>query len=451
MTRMFGTDGVRGIANRDLTTELAMKLGAAGAYVIANEAHRPRILIGCDTRRSADMLCAALVAGICSVGGDVINVGEIPTPALAYLVRKYGADAAVMVSASHNSMEYNGIKWFDRNGYKLSDSIEDEIEAIIKEERQLTRPEGEDVGKLIFAKRASDDYAEYLRSACDVSLEGLSIVLDCANGASYRIAGKLFRSLGASVHCFADEPNGCNINEHCGSTHPERLAELVQELGADVGFAFDGDADRVIACDEFGNIVDGDKFMGVCAKHLKSEGKLALDTLVITVMSNIGLKKAMAESGITCAETAVGDRYVLERMLKDGYSLGGEQSGHIIFLDKNTTGDGMLSAVMLLNVLVKNKKTMSQLMSAILTYPQTLVNVLVDTKSQTLIMDDEDVKKAVADISNELADNGRVLLRKSGTEPLIRVMVEGNDQNRIESYAISIAKKIISKYGGRIK
>ncbi|MDO4568138.1 MAG: phosphoglucosamine mutase, partial [Clostridia bacterium] len=376
---------------------------------------------------------------------------EIPTPALAYLVREYSADAAVMVSASHNSMEYNGIKWFDSRGYKLSDAVEDEIEAIVRENRYMSLPEGEHIGKLITAKRAAEDYADYLRAACEVRLDGMSIVVDCANGASHGIAPGLFRSLGATVYSIADEPNGCNINERCGSTHPERMAELVQELGADAGFAFDGDADRLIACDEHGNTVDGDKIMGMCAKHLKDRGALAHDTLVITVMSNIGLKKYLDACGVRYCETAVGDRYVLERMLSDGFRLGGEQSGHIIFLDRNTTGDGMLSAIMALNVLVQSGKSMSKLAGEIKTYPQVLLNVIVPNERKDEILADEDVRRETARVEELLGDDGRLLLRASGTEPLIRIMIEGEQLRAIEEYASAIAQVIIGKYGGRIK
>lgn len=315
MARMFGTDGVRGVANKDLSCELALKIGKAGAYVLTNEVHQPRILLGRDTRLSGDMLSAALTAGICSVGGDVIDVGVIPTPAMAYLARAYEADAAVMVSASHNTMEYNGIKWFDGKGFKLSDGLEDEIEKLIKEGMDFELPTGENVGHVIIAKRAVQEYKEFLKSTARNRFDGLTVMLDCANGAASEIAYDVFTELGAKVYPRADEPDGININNKCGSTHPERLQELVAESDADAGFAFDGDADRVIATDERGNIVDGDRIMGICAKAMKAEGRLKKDTLVVTVMSNIGLKKRMTELGINVAETKVGDRYVLEEML----------------------------------------------------------------------------------------------------------------------------------------
>lgn len=452
MGRMFGTDGVRGIANKELTCELALKIGAAGAYVIASDVHRPRILIGSDTRRSADMLCSALIAGICSVGGDAIMLGEIPTPAMAYLVRCYGADAAVMVSASHNSMEYNGIKWFDSNGFKLKDSVEDRIEAIIKENIMLPMPTGEGVGHMMSAKRARDEYIEFLKEASTAdTLAGIKIALDCANGASSGIAREVFEGLGATVFAYEDEPDGCNINDRCGSTYPERLRQIMTELDADVGFAFDGDADRVIAFDEYGNIVDGDRIMGICAADMKREGTLANNMLVMTVMSNLGLKKYMNKLGIDYAETKVGDRYVLEKMLEGGYLIGGEQSGHIIFLDKNTTGDGMLTAVKVLNVLKKSGKSMSELAREIDIYPQVLVNVMLDKDVMSEALDDPDFISENKRISSTLGDNGRVLIRKSGTEPLIRIMVEGQDQSEIETLALRAANVLTAKYNGRIK
>lgn len=451
MAKLFGTDGVRGIANKDLSCELAMKIGACGAYVLTNEVHNPRILVGMDTRRSGDMLAAALTAGICSVGGDVIDVGVIPTPALAYLVRLYDADAAVMVSASHNTMEYNGIKWFSGKGYKLPDEMEDEIERMIREEMPLQKPLGADVGHVIVAKRAASEYVSFLKSTARARFEGLRVVLDCANGASSRIAREVFTALGADVISCADEPDGNNINEKCGSMHPERLQELVTETGADAGFAFDGDADRVIAADEFGNIVDGDRILGICARALHEEGRLKNDTLVITVMSNLGLKVRMGELGIHISETAVGDRYVMERMLKEGYCLGGEQSGHVIFLDLNTTGDGMLTAIQVLNVLKSSGKSMSQLAADVPIYPQVLVNVLVENERKHEAIADAEMKAAIERISAQLGSGGRVLVRASGTEPLIRIMLEGQDEAIISRHAIALAKILERRYGGKIK
>ena len=451
MARMFGTDGVRGIANADLTVELAMKIGAAGAYVLTSAVHNPRILVGQDTRRSGDMLSRALAAGICSVGGDVIDCGVLPTPALAYLARLYEADAAVMISASHNTYEYNGIKWFNGEGYKLSDALEDEIEAIVKENRAFPRPLGEAIGHCVEAKRAAEEYEEFLVSAATRRFEGKHVVLDCANGAASRIARKVFEALGARVSAHGDEPDGFNINDLCGSTHPERLQELVRELGGDVGFAFDGDADRVIAADELGNIVDGDRIMGACARHLKECGRLAQNALVLTVMSNIGLKKRMAELGVSVEETAVGDRYVMERMREKGCILGGEQSGHIIFLDLNTTGDGILTAIQVMNILCEKNERMSRLASDVPIYPQVLINVLVEPKDKECALRDAELKARVKAAEAELADAGRVLVRASGTEPLIRIMLEGRREEQIERLAINIARVLEEKYKGSIR
>lgn len=451
MGRMFGTDGVRGVANADLSCELAMKIGAAGASVLTSEVHNPRILIGQDTRRSGDMLAAALSAGICSVGGDVINCGVIPTPAMAYLARSYSADAAVMISASHNTYEYNGIKWFDGNGFKLSDELEDRIEAIVRGGDEPVRPVGTGVGHCIDAARAREEYESFLESTAKCRFDGKRVVLDCANGASAGIAEAVFTRLGATVIARFDEPDGYNINDMCGSTHPERLQEIVTETGADCGFAFDGDADRVIASDELGRIVDGDKMMGVCAEALRDDGKLSGNTLVITVMSNLGLKKRMQELGISIEETAVGDRYVMERMREKGYVLGGEQSGHIIFLNLNTTGDGMLTAIQMMNILCGKKTTMSRLTSGVRILPQVLVNVTVPPDKKQEIMDSDSLKGSVGMAGSELGDAGRVLVRASGTEPLIRVMLEGEDEAEINRLAISIARELEDDHGGKIR
>lgn len=451
MGKLFGTDGVRGVANADLSCELALKIGAAGASVLTSAVHMPRILLGADTRLSGDMLCAALTAGICSVGGDVIDVGVVPTPAMAYLVRQYDADAAVMVSASHNSMEYNGIKWFDSKGYKLSDALEDKIEEIILNDLPLAYPTGTRVGHVIVARRARDQYKDFLKSKAQEWFDGLKIVLDCANGASSGIAKEVFSELGAEVHSFADEPDGNNINDRCGSTHPERLQQLVTELGADVGFAFDGDADRMMASDECGNIVDGDRIMGVNAIAMQRQGCLSKDTLVITVMSNIGLKKAMEQNGINVVETRVGDRYVLECMRDNGYSIGGEQSGHVIFLDHNTTGDGMLTAIQTLNVLKASGKSMSELARVVTIYPQVLVNVIVDNADKQAAMADTELLDTVKRVQALLGDTGRVLVRASGTEPLIRIMLEGQDVKMIGEQAVAIADVLLKKYKGTIK
>ncbi len=451
MARLFGTDGVRGIANADLSCELAMQIGAAGAYVLTSEVHNPRILVGMDTRRSGDMLACALSAGICSVGGDVLNVGVIPTPAMAYLVRQYEADAAVMISASHNTMEYNGIKWFDGDGFKLSDALEDEIERLIREQAELPHPTGVGVGHVIEARRAADEYKAFLCGTAKTRFDGMRVALDCANGASAGIAADVFRALGAEVIARSDEPDGYNINARCGSTHPEALQELVVECAADVGFAFDGDADRVIACDELGNLVDGDRILGICGRAMRDAGTLKNDAIVVTVMSNLGLKKRMRELGIRVEETAVGDRYVMERMREGGFVLGGEQSGHVIFLDRNTTGDGMLTAIQVLNVLRASGKRMSRLASDVPIFPQVLVNVTLENDKKQDAMQDEEMHARIRAVEAELGEAGRVLVRASGTEPLIRIMLEGQDEDEIGTLAVSIARILEKNHGGRIR
>ena len=449
--KLFGTDGIRGIANGSLSCELAMKIGAAGAYALTSEVHSPRILIGMDTRKSGDMLASALTAGICSVGGDVSHVGVVPTPGLAYLVRLYDADAAVMISASHNSMEFNGIKWFDNRGFKLSDALEDEIARIVHENAPLPRPTGREVGRVTHVRRAMDEYREFLIATADNRLDGMRIVLDCANGAASEIARQVFTGLGAEVMSFSDEPDGYNINDRCGSTHPERMQQLVFELGADVGLAFDGDADRLIATDERGRIVDGDRVLGICALDMHARGTLRQDTLVITVMSNLGLKQRMKQGGIRVEETAVGDRYVLERMLESGYNLGGEQSGHIIFTDHHTTGDGMLSAIQLMNVLKRSGKRMSALAAEIPIYPQVLVNVRIAEEKKAAAMADPELADAIGDVEKKLRDEGRVLVRASGTEPLVRIMLEGKDEDVISGYALDLAHILEKNHEGKIK
>lgn len=451
MARLFGTDGVRGVANSGLDCNLAMKIGAAGAHLISrsNGAGR-RVLVGCDTRKSGDMLCAALMAGICSVGCYPVSVGVIPTPAMAYLVRKYSADSAVMISASHNTMEYNGIKWFNGGGYKLTDSMEDEIEAIIREGRPIPSPTGSLVGKITVEDGARDDYISFLKStACPEGYKGIRIALDCANGSSSGIARELFESLGAEVSTCADAPDGCNINDGCGSTHPELIQRLTLKSGADAGFAFDGDADRVIACDDMGRIVNGDKLMGICAANMKKRGALKNNTVVITVMSNIGLKKRFEELNINYVETDVGDRYVLEAMLGGNYALGGEQSGHVIFLDRNTTGDGMLTAVQALNVLASSGAKMSDLADEVPSYPQVLVNVGVNGDRNAL-MADSLLCGCVKEASERLGDEGRILLRPSGTEPLLRIMIEGKRKEEIGELAMDIAGILVKHHGGII-
>ncbi|AFK86084.1 phosphoglucosamine mutase [Thermoanaerobacterium saccharolyticum] len=447
MARLFGTDGVRGIANKDLTPQLAFELGRAGAYVLTECSRRPKILIGRDSRVSGDMLQSALTAGLTSVGAEVIDAGIIPTPAVAYLTRHYKLDAGVVISASHNPVEYNGIKFFNKDGYKLPDEVEDKIEKIINEKSQLPTPTGLDVGNAVESKSAQRDYIEFLKSTIDCDLKGLRVVLDCAYGASSTVAPILFHELGADVILYGSHPNGEKINVKCGSTNPKVLQEIVAGTGADVGFAFDGDADRLIAVDENGDVVDGDHIMAMCGIHLKNTGKLNKNTVVVTVMSNIGLDIALKQNGIDVVKTKVGDRYVLEEMVKNGYSIGGEQSGHIIFLDHNTTGDGEITALKVAELLVKSGEKMSQLANVMVSYPQVLINAKVKNELKYKYMDDEDIAREIEKLEEEMKGEGRVLIRPSGTEPLVRVMVEGKDQEKIESMARELANLIEKKLG----
>ena len=441
MGRLFGTDGVRGIANEDLTNELAMKIGSAAATVLLEESKsaKPTVLIGKDTRASGDMLEAALTAGLCSVGCNVLSVGVVPTPAVAYLVGQYQCEAGIMISASHNPCEYNGIKIFQKTGYKLDDSIEDEIEQIILDNsREPSIKIGGDVGNRLFCKTAVNDYIEHVVSTTNVRFDGLSIALDCANGSASVCAKEIFTRLGAKCLMLSDTPDGTNINNNCGSTHPEELMKFVRDAKLDLGLAFDGDADRMLAVDENGILVDGDKVIAICAKRMKDERRLAKDTAVVTVMSNMGFFKFCEENSINCAKTAVGDRYVLEKMLKDGYNIGGEQSGHVIFLDYATTGDGELSGVQLLETVVKSGKKLSELASIMNVYPQVLINVKVSPEGKQKYNNDEYIA-ATQKAEMELMGDGRVLVRVSGTEPLVRVMLEGKDIDHITKLGNEIA------------
>lgn len=445
MGRLFGTDGVRGVANKDLTNELAMKIGMAAAEILLKHAgdQRPTVMIGRDTRASGDMLEAALTAGFCSVGVNVLSVGIVPTPAIAYLVGKYGCEAGVMISASHNPCEYNGIKIFQSTGYKLPDSVEDEIEAIILDSPdQIELKTGGDVGRRTYCKTAVEDYIEHIVSVSEVSFEGLNIAIDTANGSASVCAKEIFTRLGAKCHMLSDTPNGVNINLNCGSTHMEELAEFVKANKLDLGIAFDGDADRMLAVDENGEIVDGDKIIAICATQMKQEKKLAKNTAVVTVMSNMGFFKFCEDNGIKCAKTAVGDRYVLERMLKDGYNIGGEQSGHVIFLDHATTGDGELSAVKLIETVVKSGASLAQLSKVMTVYPQVLINVPVTDEGKKKYNNDEYIISAVQEAEMELHGDGRVLVRVSGTEPLVRVMLEGMDTEQITRLGNDIANVV---------
>ena len=447
MARMFGTDGVRGVANTELTPELAMALGKAGAYVLGREYKRPLILIGRDTRISGCMLEDALCAGILSMGGDVIKVGVIPTPGIAFLVRKLNAAAGVVISASHNPFEYNGIKFFRGDGYKLDDAIEDEIEKYVKEgvPSEAGRS-GADLGRIIEPEESPVAlYRKFVKSTFDGDLKGIKLVLDCANGASYVAAEDVFTELGADVKVIADKPDGININDKCGSTHPEALGEAVLRELADMGLAFDGDADRLIAVDETGNAVDGDRVISVCARLMEDEGRLANDSVTVTVMSNIGFHKRAEELGIKVEVTAVGDRYVLENMKKTGCRIGGEQSGHMIFLDYSTTGDGMIAALQLLKAYKRYGKKLSELAEEMTVYPQVLINAHVKNENKHNYMENADVKAAIEEVEKKMAGEGRVLIRPSGTEPLVRVMLEGSDTEKIRPLARDLADLIESK------
>lgn len=445
MGRLFGTDGVRGIANKELTCELAFKLGQAGAKVLTkhtNNAH-PKILVGKDTRISGDMLEASLVAGFCSVGAVSVCVGQIPTPAVAYLVRKYKADAGVVISASHNSVEYNGIKFFSNEGYKLRDDLENEIEEYILGGKDLGElPDGCDIGRKRVHETGMRDYTDFAKSCIDVRLDGLKIALDCANGAAFECAKLAFKELGAETLLINNVPDGTNINKNCGSTHIEGLQKFVADNKCDMGFAFDGDADRCLAVDENGNLVDGDKIMVICAKGLKDEGKLKNNTVVATVMSNLGFFKALDKIGINYEQTTVGDRYVLQNMLENGHIIGGEQSGHVILLENNTTGDGLVTALTVASTAAKSKKKLSELAGVVTVLPQVLVNVTVKNEHKNTYSSDSVIKSEIEKLEKKFDGNGRVLIRPSGTEPLIRVMLEGENYDEIKKEAEALADVI---------
>lgn len=449
MGRLFGTDGVRGIANLELTADLAYKLGQAGAYVLTSETkHTPKIIVGMDTRISGHMLEAALVAGICSVGAEAICLGVVPTPTVAYLVRLYNADAGVVISASHNPYEFNGIKFFNNNGYKLPDAIENRIEAIILDNaEEIPLPTGKDVGIKSISETALDDYESFLKKTIDVDLKGLKVAIDCANGAAFEVAPTALFDLGAEVYVINNEPNGININKGCGSTHMGELQKFVVESEADIGLAFDGDADRLLVVDEKGNIIDGDQIMAIIGLDLKDKGNLDQNTIVATVMSNLGLDILAKKEGLTIAKTKVGDRYVLEEMRDKGYVLGGEQSGHIIFLHHNTTGDGLLTALQLLQVLKHTGKKPSELAAVMQILPQVLKNAKVKNENKNNYMEDEVIAALCKELESEFHGEGRVLIRPSGTEPLVRVMIEGKDQEYITKRAVELASIIEERLG----
>ena len=449
MGRLFGTDGARGIANSELTCELAMSIGRAAAYVLTKHSTvRPKVVIGKDTRVSSSMLEMALAAGMCSFGADVILVGFIPTPAVAYLIPEVGADAGVMISASHNPCEYNGIKIFDRFGYKLPDAIEEEIEAIVLDNAVIIDlPTGGDIGSIYSRHDYRDKYIEHVVSTVEdgTRLDGMKIVIDCANGSASQTAERIFTSMGAQCHMLHNRPDGVNINEHCGSTHMDDLIDYVNAHDVDLGLAFDGDSDRCLAVDEKGKLIDGDKLIAIFAKELKRLGQLNGNTAVVTVMTNIGFKKFARENDIDVAETGVGDRYVLENMLKNDYSIGGEQSGHIIFKKYATTGDGQLSGLQFAAAMARTGKKASTLASVMTSYPQVLVNVTVTNDKKELVKTDDDIKNAIKAAENQLGDNGRILVRASGTEPLIRVMIEGENIVEIDKIANRVADIIKEK------
>ncbi len=444
MGKLFGTDGVRGIANTELTGEMAYNLGRAGAYVLASEAlHMPRILVGKDTRRSGDMLEKALVAGICSAGAEAVLAGFIPTPGIAYLVRKHNFDAGVVISASHNPAEFNGIKFFNSEGYKLSDAMEDRIEDIILNNAEtIPSPEGIDVGITSELVTAIDDYVKFAASTIEGDLKGLKIAMDCANGASYITSPTAVRKLGAELLVISNDPDGLNINKDCGSTHLNMLKSFTRENGCDVGIAFDGDADRVLFVDENGELVDGDKVMAIIGLHLKKKNQLKNNTIVATVMSNLGFDIMAKENGINLVKTAVGDRYVLERMLEGDYIIGGEQSGHIILRNFNTTGDGLVTALQILSIIKESGKKLSELASVMQIFPQVLKNARVSNSNKYRYLDDPVIAKKCVELEETFHGEGRVLIRPSGTEPLVRVMIEGREQEYITNKAIELVKII---------
>jgi phosphoglucosamine mutase len=441
MGKYFGTDGVRGVANSELTPELAFKLGRFGGFVLTKDKDRPKVLIGRDTRVSGHMLEGALVAGLLSIGAEVMRLGVISTPGVSYLTKALGAEAGVMISASHNPVADNGIKFFGPDGFKLSDEQELEIEELIDmAEDQLPRPVGAELGQVMDYFEGGQKYLQYLKNTVDEDFSGIHIALDCAHGATSSLATHLFADLDADISVMGASPNGININAGVGSTHPEALAVMLKEKGADVGLSFDGDGDRLIAIDEKGNIVDGDQIMFICGKYMKEQGRLKHSTIVSTVMSNLGFYKGLEVLGIQSVPTAVGDRYVVEEMKKNGFNLGGEQSGHIIFLDYNTTGDGLLTGLQLVNIMKSTKKKLSELAADMKKFPQKLVNVRVTDKHH--VTDNEKVKAIIEQVEAEMNGNGRILVRPSGTEPLVRVMAEAPTEELCESYVDRIVSVV---------
>ena len=447
MTQYFGTDGVRGIANAELTPELAFKLGRIGGYLLTRDVEgKAEILVGKDTRISGALLENALIAGLLSVGAEVMRLGVISTPGVAYLTRVMNAQAGVMISASHNPVEDNGIKFFGEDGFKLTDAQEAEFEKLLNEEEdKLPRPIGGQVGTITEYFEGGQKYIQYLKQIVDEDFEGIHVALDCAHGATSVLATHVFADLDADLTTMGASPNGLNINDGVGSTHPETLAGLVIEKNADIGLAFDGDGDRLIAVDEKGNIIDGDQIMFIVGRYLHSKGRLKADTIVSTVMSNLGFYKALEECGMKSVQTAVGDRYVVEEMRKNQYNLGGEQSGHLIFMDYNTTGDGLLTALQLVNIMQQTGRKLSDLASEMKVYPQKLVNIRVVDKHA--VMENIRIVSVINEVEREMAGQGRVLVRPSGTEPLVRVMVEATTEEQCAEYAERISFVVKEEMG----
>lgn len=444
MGRLFGTDGARGVANSELTAELAMNIGRAAAMVlISDEVEHPTILIGRDTRLSGDMLEGALIAGLCSVGANVELLGVVPTPAVAYLVKKYNADAGIMISASHNPFEFNGIKIFSSEGCKLPDDLENRIEEIVLDHIvPYSLASDKNLGKVTRMDSACDDYINYIVECINCDLEGMEIAIDCSNGSSSRTAEKLFNKLGAKVHMLYDKPDGININKDCGSTHIGKLQSYVRDNKLCCGLAFDGDADRCLAVDENGNLVDGDYLIAICAKDMKDRGVLKKNAVVGTIMTNMGFNKFCEENGMKFVSTKVGDRYVLEAMLQDGYNIGGEQSGHIILLDYETTGDGQLSGATVLSIMKRTGDKLSSLAKVMERMPQVLINVKVSAEGKLAFYNDKEIKSEIKHVTDILGDRGRILVRVSGTEPLVRVMLEGENLEEIQSLAEEAAQVV---------
>ena len=448
MGNYFGTDGVRGVANKDITPELAMQIGIAGAYVLAGQLGRqPDIIVGTDTRISSDMLEAAITAGLCSLGAKVHSAGVIPSPAISHLIRQYKMDAGVMLSASHNPMADNGIKFFDSTGHKLSDTAEDEIESYFgKNIKKIPRPTGENVGVKIKRSSALTDYADFLQKTCNASLEGMKIAMDCANGACSQIAPEIFKRMGAEVYPIHCKPDGININKKCGSTNMASLVKHVHETAADIGLAFDGDGDRVLAVDDKGAAADGDLIMAVCGLSLKNKGLLKKNSIVVTVMSNLGLQFFCDKNGIELRRTAVGDRYVVQEMIQGGYNFGGEQSGHILYYDCNTTGDGILTGLRLLADIKESGQKLSELRKIMTTVPQVLLGVRLGKRLSGDVCENNRINSAILEIEKSLDGIGRILVRPSGTEPLIRVMIEGPDKDKITAQAKSLISLIEDEF-----